>query len=78
MNDPNPLQMVDNTNWEEPPMYVFDTPLEFDGVNGLKFQCEYHNTTPTWVTFGESALQEMCFLWMYYYPSKGFDIRFLP
>ena len=21
--------------------------------------------------FGESALQEMCFLWMYYYPSQG-------
>ena len=24
--------------------------------------------------FGESALREMCFLWVYYYPSHGFDV----
>jgi hypothetical protein len=25
------------------------------------------------VTFGESALDEMCFIWAYYHPSVGFQ-----
>jgi hypothetical protein len=27
------------------------------------------------VTFGESALDEMCFIGGYYYPGNGFDLR---
>jgi hypothetical protein len=56
-------------------MYRFDPALPFDGQNGLSFQCEWYNSTNQTITFGESALQEMCFLWMYYYPASGFDIR---
>jgi hypothetical protein len=52
--------------------------MVFDGKNGLAFQCEWHNSSDQSVGFGESALDEMCFLWMYYYPSHGFDMRLLP
>lgn len=52
-----------------------DPEIVFDGTNGIAYQCEWNNTTNQLVTFGESALQEMCFMWMYYYPSHGFDFR---
>ena len=32
------------------------------------------NTTDQPVKFGESALDEMCFVILYYYPSKGVDV----
>jgi len=73
--DPNAQQLLDSTDWEEPPLYRFNPSLPFDGQSGLFFQCEWNNVTDQFITFGESALQEMCFLWMYYYPSSGFDIR---
>jgi hypothetical protein len=34
-------------------------------------ECSYHNTSNQRVSFGESANDEMCFFWAYYYPSKG-------
>jgi len=76
-SDPNPALLIDNTNWDEPPLYPLNPILEFNGTNGLSFQCDWNNTSTQLVTFGESALQEMCFLWMYYYPADGFDIRFM-
>ena len=46
-----------------------------NGTNGLSYQCDWNNTTKSTVTFGESALDEMCFIGGYYYPGHGFDIR---
>ncbi len=66
--------LADTKSWAEPPLYPLDPPLAFDGINGLQFRCEWQNTTSMTVTFGESALREMCFLWVYYYPSHGFDV----
>jgi hypothetical protein len=71
--DPNKTQIADTTNWADPPLYRLTPELSFDGTNGLSYQCEWNNTSSSTVTFGESALQEMCFLWMYYYPSQGFQ-----
>jgi hypothetical protein len=65
--------LADNTTWDEPKTYQLSPTLDFDGSNGLAFQCEWNNTTDSAVDFGESALNEMCFMWMYYYPSHGFD-----
>jgi hypothetical protein len=59
-------------DWAEPPMAQFDPPLAFDKMGGLSYRCTWNNTTDKTVTFGESANQEMCFLWGYYYPSKGY------
>jgi hypothetical protein len=68
--------IADTTDWANPPLYRLNPEIDFNGQNGLAYQCTWNNTTGQVVTFGESALQEMCVLWMYYYPSKGFDFRF--
>jgi copper type II ascorbate-dependent monooxygenase-like protein len=74
--DTNHPPVAHTTDWANPPLYRLNPELNFDGQNGLAYQCTWNNTTGQTVTFGESANQEMCFLWMYYYPSMGFDFRF--
>jgi hypothetical protein len=68
--------VADSTDWADPPLEVFDPPLEFPegAAKGLAFQCEWANTTASPVGFGEGFNDEMCFLWHYYYPSKGFQL----
>jgi Copper type II ascorbate-dependent monooxygenase, C-terminal domain len=75
-SDTNHTPVADTTDWANPPLYRLSPELDFDGSKGLAYQCTWNNTTGQLITFGESALQEMCFLWMYYYPSHGFDMRF--
>ena len=74
--DTSKAPIAETLDWSNPPLYRLEPELSFDGSNGLSFQCDWDNTTDQLITFGESALQEMCFLWMYYYPSVGFDARF--
>jgi hypothetical protein len=69
-------ELYKNTNWDEPPLTIFNPPLTPTGTQGLRYTCTYNNTTNGIVTFGENADQEMCFLWAYYYPDQGFDISF--
>ena len=70
-------QIYENTNWEEPKLALFTPPLLAASPNdGLRITCEYKNDTENTLTFGESALlNEMCFLWAYYYPDQGHDTR---
>jgi len=68
--------LADNSDWSHPPLFPISPEIAFSGKDGLAYQCEWKNTSSSEVDFGESALQEMCFLWMYYYPSHGFDICF--
>jgi hypothetical protein len=75
-SDTNHTPIADTTDWANPPLYRLSPEIDFNGSNGLAYKCTWNNTTGGIVTFGESALQEMCFLWMYYYPSHGFDMRF--
>jgi hypothetical protein len=75
-SDTNHAPVADTTDWANPPLYRLSPELDFNGSNGVAYQCTWNNTTGQIVTFGESALQEMCFMWMYYYPSQGFDMRF--
>jgi hypothetical protein len=70
--DPTPL--ADNTDWAEPPLEMLDPPLFFDVGEGLAYRCQWSNPTNQSIGFGESVDDEMCFLWLYYYPSRGFDI----
>jgi hypothetical protein len=74
--DTNHPPVADTTDWSNPPLYRLSPEIDFNGQNGLAYQCTWNNTTGQVVTFGESALQEMCVLWMYYYPTHGFDFRF--
>jgi hypothetical protein len=74
--DTNHPPIADTTDWANPPLYRLKPEIDFSGQNGLAYQCTWNNTTGQVVTFGESALNEMCVLWIYYYPSRGFDFRF--
>ena len=66
-------QLVADTDWSNPSWKLLSPMVSFDGKSGLTFQCDWTNTTTQSVSFGESALQEMCFVGGYYYPSKGFE-----
>jgi hypothetical protein len=66
--------LVMGTPYDNPPFVIYrDNDLLTFGANeGLRWQCEYNNTTTTTYYFGQSAQSnEMCFLWAYYYPSVG-------
>jgi hypothetical protein len=59
-------------SWSEPETttHVPEFSVPKDG-GGFEFECSYTNTGSTQVGFGESANDEMCFFWAYYYPSQG-------
>jgi hypothetical protein len=66
--------IIDEHDWSNPALTSFDPPIAFDGSQGLSYQCSWSNMTDQRVQFGESALNEMCFVGMLYYPSHGFDM----
>ena len=57
--------------WSEPETKTFAEPFAIPTDGGLDFSCTWVNTTAQTVGFGESANDEMCFFWAYYYPSQG-------
>jgi hypothetical protein len=67
-------QLTDDLDWSNPSWKPIAPQFDFDGTNGLTYQCDWTNTTDETVGFGESALDEMCFVGGYYYPSQGLDL----
>ena len=67
---------VPNWKWDEPTTQIFEKPLVIPDSGGFKFTCEWNNTSNDVVKFGESANDEMCFFWAYYYPSQGAKVCF--
>jgi hypothetical protein len=63
--DPMPFQ------WSEPATTVHNPTFGIPAGGGFDFTCTYNNTTSQAVAFGESATNEMCFFWAYYYPANG-------
>ncbi len=57
-------------SWSEPLTTTYATPFSVPAGGGFDFQCNWTNTTNATVKFGESANQEMCFFWVYYYPAQ--------
>jgi hypothetical protein len=58
--------------WDEPETKTYNgDPFSIPVDGGLDFECTWKNTTNQSVGFGESATDEMCFFWAYYYPSQG-------
>lgn len=57
--------------WSEPATVQASPPFKLPAGGGFKFTCSWTNTSNQDVGFGESANQEMCFFWAYYYPSQG-------
>jgi hypothetical protein len=68
-------RIVDDTDWSNPSWNLLDPQFDLDGTNGLSYRCDWNNTTQSTVSFGESALDEMCFIGGYYYPGHGFDLQ---
>ena len=64
-------QIADDQNWANPAWRTLAPQVDFDGTNGLTYQCDWTNTTDQTIKFGESALDEMCIIAGYYYPSQG-------
>jgi hypothetical protein len=62
--DPQPF------SWTDAELEYFDPPVKVPPGGGFRFDCAWDNPTDTTVTYGESALQEMCFFWTYYYPRR--------
>jgi len=62
--------------WSEPATINHDPPFKLPANGGFTFTCNWDNTTTDTVTFGESANDEMCFFWAYYYPSQGDEVCF--
>jgi hypothetical protein len=67
---PQPFQ------WSEPETTFHAPEFSLPSGGGFDFLCSYTNTTNATVRFGESANDEMCFFWAYYYPSKGAHVCF--
>jgi hypothetical protein len=60
-------------SWSEPETVTHNPPFTIPAGGGFDFTCEWTNggTAPASRQFGESANDEMCFFWAYYYPSQG-------
>lgn len=57
--------------WSDPTTVQSNPPFQIAANGGFSFTCDWDNTSDSTVSFGESANDEMCFFWAYYYPSQG-------
>jgi len=62
---------VPNWVWSEPATVQASPAFKIPANGGFNFTCSWKNTSDKSIKFGESANDEMCFFWAYYYPSKG-------
>ncbi len=66
-----PVYDVAGWLWDEPETVYHEPAFRVPRGGGFRFTCEYDNTSDNRLGFGESANDEMCFFWAYYYPSQG-------
>jgi hypothetical protein len=74
-NDTASTPICDCRTWSDPPIEIMSPPLSFGpgAKAGLAYQCQWMNNGPDPVVYGEGFDNEMCFLWQYYFPGRGFD-----
>jgi len=65
-----------NTTWSDPVTTQYAPPLRIGSGGGFTYQCDWYNASSSTVGFGESANDEMCFFWAYYWPSQGAQVCF--
>jgi hypothetical protein len=76
-NDPGtPVYNVSNWSWSDPATVYPSPPFMVPTGGGFSFTCDWMNTSGSAIGFGESATQEMCFFWAYYYPNHGAKVCF--
>lgn len=78
LGDPEARLLYETTSWEEPELVAMMPHEVFDGTDGLILRCEYDNYTDRTARFGEGVDDEMCFVAMMYYPSRGFSLMIRP
>jgi hypothetical protein len=66
-----PVYDVPNWTWNEPKTVYVDPPISVPAGGGFHLTCSWNNMSASTVKFGESANDEMCFFWTYYYPNQG-------
>lgn len=66
-----PVYNPTNFSWSEPVTQVANPAFQVGAGQGFDFTCTWLDQGSAAATFGESANNEMCFFWAYYYPSKG-------
>ncbi len=66
-----PVYDVPGWLWSEPATVTPNPPFSLPPGGGFQFSCTWNNTSSSTIRFGESATDEMCFFWAYYYPSVG-------
>jgi len=77
-NDPGTI-LVNGQPWDNEPFITYDDShlLTFADTEGIRWQCNYDNPDAQTVYFGPSAQSnEMCFYWVYYFPSVGHPISY--
>jgi hypothetical protein len=57
-------------DWEAPESTALAPHVSVPKDGGFLLRCAWNNTSDSELTWGESARQEMCFFWGYYYPRK--------
>ena len=58
-------------HWDEPETVTYDPPFSVPDGGGFKVTCEWSNLSNDYVFFGTGVDDEMCFIWAYYFPSRG-------
>ena len=71
-----PIYNVPGWTWSEPKTVYLDPAMTVPSGGGFRYTCTWNNTSTDTVGFGESANNEMCFFWTYYYPNKGAHVCF--
>jgi hypothetical protein len=66
--DPKTIYDPPNFIWTEAELKFFSPEEHVPAGGGFRFQCAWDNPTDSELKYGESALDEMCFFWTYYYP----------
>ncbi len=66
-----PVYDVPVFRWDEPETVTYDPPFTVPSGGGFNLTCEWHNLSGSPVGFGTSVDDEMCFIWAYYFPSRG-------
>jgi hypothetical protein len=65
-----PLYAPQNFDWEAPDTKQLAPHVSVPQGGGFLLDCAWNNTSDIEARWGESANDEMCFFWGYYYPRK--------
>jgi hypothetical protein len=66
-----PVYDIPLFHWDEPETVTYEPPFTVPDGGGFKLTCEWNNLSDQRVSFGTSVDDEMCFIWAYYFPSRG-------